>query len=290
MNTIYYTVAGHSFAVVLPDELADTMPLKSYEPFLCECVSSPLFVLEVKLADNLSDCNVGDLLQCMNEEAPYIWVYRNGDTYDFGFSNTRKNPECLLHTSSGYSQNILYIPSQGNAEFALNNSLMLLYAFTTAASDTLLVHASVIRKGDYAYMFLGKSGTGKSTHSRLWLQHVEDCELLNDDNPVIRVFDDKAVVYGSPWSGKTPCYRNEQATLRAVVRLSQAPFNKITALRNVQAYASLMPACSCMKWNREMADGVHRSVEKSLRVVSFYHLECLPDAEAAHLCFDTVSR
>lgn len=289
MNTIYYTVAGHSFAVIMPDEFADATQMKPYEPFLSGFVPTPIFTLQVKVVENLADYDAGNLLQCFNDEAPYLWVYKNGDAYGFGFSVTREKPDCLLHTACGYSQNVLYVPRQGDGEFALNNSLMLLYAFTTASLNTLLVHASVIRKNNSAYMFLGKSGTGKSTHSRLWLRHIEACELLNDDNPVIRVFDDRAVVYGSPWSGKTPCYRNEQATLRAVVRLSQAPFNKITALRNVQAYASLMPACSCMKWNREMADGVHRSVEKILRFVAFYHLDCLPDAEAARLCFETVS-
>ena len=57
----------------------------------------------------------------------------------------------------------------------------------------------------------------------------EDAFLLNDDSPVLRVEDDVVQVYGSPWSGKTPCYRQECHKLEACVRLSQAPYNRITS-------------------------------------------------------------
>ncbi|MBO6066250.1 MAG: transposase, partial [Lachnospiraceae bacterium] len=84
----------------------------------------------------------------------------------------------------------------------------------------LLMHASVTMHAGKGYLFLGKSGTGKSTHSQLWINNIEGCELLNDDNPVLRVEDDGSVrVYGSPWSGKTPCYRNLDVPVGAIVDL-----------------------------------------------------------------------
>ena len=167
---------------------------------------------------------------------------------------------------------------------------MLLYAFATSDYDTMLVHASVISWADGGYMFLGKSGTGKSTHSRLWLENIPETSLLNDDNPVIRMVDSKAYVYGSPWSGKTHCYKNEMYPLKAVVRLSQAPFNRIAALAPLQAFASLMPACSSKRWDSRSMAALHKSVEKVISAVSCYHLQCLPDADAASVCHSTVAR
>jgi hypothetical protein len=174
-------------------------------------------------------------------------------------------------------------------DFALSNSLMLLYTFRTSPYETLLVHASVIRHNDGGFMFLGRSGTGKSTHSRLWLDNIEDAVLLNDDNPVIRVSDGEAIVFGTPWSGKTHCYKNESVPLKAVVRLSQAPYNKITRNIPLQAYASLMPACSCMRWDRRSTDDLHHTVEKVISKVKCWHLECLPDADAAYTCHKAVT-
>ena len=133
-------------------------------------------------------------------------------------------------------------------------------------------------------MFLGKSGTGKSTHSRLWIENIAGTVLLNDDNPVVRVHGDDVTVYGTPWSGKTPCYRNENVPLKAFVRLSQAPYNRMERLPLLNSYASLLPSCSCMRWDRASTDALHSAVEKVVSKVGGWHLECLPDAEAALLC------
>ena len=74
---------------------------------------------------------------------------------------------------------------------------MLMYALATAGNDTLLLHAVVLSCEGKGYLFLGPSETGKSTHARLWLKHIEGTELVNDDHPVVR----NGVVNGSPWGG-----------------------------------------------------------------------------------------
>lgn len=103
-----------------------------------------------------------------------------------------------------------------------------LFALSTADKGTVLFHAAVVSHEGRGYMFLGPSGTGKSTHASLWLKYIDGTELVNDDNPVVRITDDgQATVFGSPWSGKTPCYRHVSYPLGGIVMLSQAPYNKI---------------------------------------------------------------
>ncbi|MBR2900536.1 MAG: hypothetical protein IKC23_13125 [Fibrobacter sp.] len=180
-------------------------------------------------------------------------------------------------------------------KFALNNALMVLYALATAGLGTALFHSAVVSYKGRGYMFLGKSGTGKSTHARLWLKHIDGSELMNDDNPVVRFFDDgpdgapRAVVYGSPWSGKTPCYRNVQAPVGGIVLLSQAPYNKIVRLKGVQAYAALVTSISGKRWDKSVADGLHATENALAKNVPVWHLECLPDEAAAKLCNENVS-
>ena len=89
--------------------------------------------------------------------------------------------------------------------FGLNNTLMLIYAFASCPYDTLMLHASLVRQNGYGYAFIAKSGTGKSTHVSLWLRHLKGCDLMNDDNPILRIIGGKVYIFGSPWSGKTPC-------------------------------------------------------------------------------------
>ncbi|RGN29570.1 hypothetical protein, partial [Bacteroides oleiciplenus] len=117
------------------------------------------------------------------------------------------------------------------------------YGVATAPLETVAIHTSTIVCKGKAILFLGESGTGKSTHTRLWREHIEGAVLLNDDSPIIRIIDGKPWVYGSPWSGKTPCYKNESYPLAACVRLSQAPYNQIKRLSIAQGYAALHPSC-----------------------------------------------
>lgn len=289
-KTFKYTVAGHSFSFIVPDSLPSGKWLGPYEPFRCDDGGESVFILKLKQVLSLSEIPVGELMERFNDEAPYIWMFRNEGKYVFAFSYTEDHPDCILVTSGDYSESVVYIEDVRYAEFALSNAAMLLYAFRTLPLETLLVHASVVKYQGRGYMFLGKSGTGKSTHSRLWLENIEGAQLLNDDNPVIRIADGQVRVFGSPWSGKTHCYINEDVPLQAVVRLSQAPCNKIVRYGLLQAYASLMPACSCMRWEKQSVDHLHKTVEKVIARVGSWHLECLPDSDAAKLCCETVNK
>ena len=294
MKKMYkYTVAGHTFGVSLPEGFSQEEHLKPYLPFIADKDADPLFTLRLETADSLRALEPGTLKECLNDEAPYFWMFeRQPGKYNFGFSYSKNHPDCLLVPSEDYRQSVVYVPAAYAArlaEFALSNAMMLLYTFNTTPLDTLMVHASVVAHEGGAYMFLGRSGTGKSTHSSLWLKNIAGTYLLNDDNPVIRVEGDKVNIYGTPWSGKTPCYKNEVLPLKASVRLSQAPHNIIKKLPVLQSYASLMPACSCMRWDRRSTDALHKTVEKVISRVNGWHLECLPDADAANVCRSAVT-
>ena len=287
-----YTVAGHTFAVSLPEGYSQEECLKSYMPFACGDNTPHLFKLTLDFAETLKETNPGVVRKCLNDEAPYFWIFgQDEDNFNFGFSYSKSHPDCILIPSDDYKDNTVYVPSAYASrltEFAISNALMLLYTFNTTPMETLMVHASVVAHNGNAFMFLGRSGTGKSTHSSLWLDNISNTYLLNDDNPVIRVEGDEINIYGTPWSGKTPCYRNEKLPLKASVRLSQAPDNAIRKLSLLQSYASLMPACSCMRWDKRSTDALHKTVEKVITRVAGWHLECLPDEDAARTCHSAV--
>ena len=163
------------------------------------------------------------------------------------------------------------------------------YSMASSLAASLKNSACYILAPGKGYMFLGKSGTGKSTHSSLWLKHIEGTELMNDDNPVVRLIDGKPWVFGSPWSGKTPCYKNVKAPIGAIVQLSQAPYNKISPLKGLKAYAALIPSISGMRWDQQQADGLHETETLLAGRAKMFHLECLPDRAAAMTCMEAVT-
>lgn len=171
----------------------------------------------------------------------------------------------------------------------LRFGLWMMFGLAALRHGAVAVHSSVIVRDGGAVMFLGESGTGKSTHTRLWRRHIEGAWLLNDDSPIVRIDEGRAVVCGSPWSGKTPCYIDRCCPIRGVVRLSQAPCNRISRLPLLHAFGALYPSCPpSFGYDAELQDGVCDIISGIIESVGVWHLECLPDEEAARLACGTV--
>lgn len=284
-----YEVAGIKFSVSLFDGLEKVAAelLDNYVPFFVKASDGEqdnVFDVSVKWQKERVDFTE-DVRQ--TEEGQSILCGRNsmGENV-FEFLLAGRFTGTLI--CSGDFSKAKVLLNDCFPKFALNNSLMIMYALASAKENVVLFHSAVVTYKDHGYMFLGKSGTGKSTHARLWLKYISGTELLNDDNPVVCLRQDGAWVYGSPWSGKTPCYINKGVRLGAIVDLSQAPFNKIRSIAGIEAYLALLPSISGMRWNKEIADGLHRTENEIVKNVDMFHLDCLPDEAAAKICCETV--
>jgi hypothetical protein len=292
MESNHFRIANLDITIRFADTSVNSMALlPSFIPFRQEEeATKPLFTLTVddstrpvKQKSLVKDFDTGNghTLVYQLEQGGYQYIIR-----DLNGSNC-----CLLICNDDFSN--CQCALNGNwcmRTFGLNNALMLVFAFAGAAKGALLVHASTIMKGDYGYPFIAESGTGKSTHTSLWLRFIDDCSLMNDDNPVIRIEDGTPYIYGSPWSGKTPCYRNVRALLGAVTRIERAPKNSIERLPVVKAFASVLPSCSTMMWDKSIYDHVCNAVTRIIETTPVYTLHCLPDAEAAQICHQTIAR
>lgn len=285
-----YEVAGHRFAVVMPDNHRAWNEMHPYEAFETEADDNLVFSAD--LIDLMPDTSEKQkvTVSCEAPDMPRIELYDWKGKWLLEIAPTLEAPvRVFLITDKDFRQ--AYFRVLGSMRFSVSTVMMLMFAFATAKMNTLLMHSSVTVNNGKGYLFLGKSGTGKSTHSQLWINNIDGCELLNDDNPVLRVADDGVVrVYGSPWSGKTPCYRNLSYPVGAIVDLHQAKANHIHRLSMLEAYAAMYVSFSGYRFIKEMADGLHATNEKVISTVPCYRLDCLPDADAARLCFQTVAQ
>ncbi len=168
--------------------------------------------------------------------------------------------------------------------------LWIIFGLSAVAHKAIPIHSSVIEWGDGAALFLGESGTGKSTHTRLWREHIAGVRLLNDDSPILRVKEGEVRVYGSPWSGKTPCYRDIWRPVCGFVRLSQAPYNRMRRLPVIAAIGALLPSCPpSFAFDEGLQDSICDTLSDCIACTPVYHLECLPDAAAAELAHKTLT-
>jgi hypothetical protein len=171
-----------------------------------------------------------------------------------------------------------------------DHALCFAYSFATLPHKTLLIHSSVIEKDGRGVMCLGESGTGKSTHTQLWLDHIEGAERLNDDGPVVRVMESgEVMVYGSPWSGKGAIYRAERRPIAGFLRLSQAPENRIQKLGRIGAFGALLPSTlPTLQKEERTLDLICGALSEMIIAVPAYALACLPDEAAARLSYTTI--
>ena len=277
-----YLIAGHRIRVEGNGLVAAIGALTGFTPFKVEADDEPL-------------CH---------------FVESNADTPFFKKMLYTNEIDGIVSHFGQYSNGFLFVmlpPEGGTLELWLsedkqvvnfkgNYNLRLLrfacwiaYGVATAPFKTVAIHTSTIVCQSKAILFLGESGTGKSTHTCLWRENIQGVVLLNDDSPILRIIDGEPWIYGSPWSGKTPCYKNESYPLAACVRLSQAPYNQIKRLSVAQGYGALHPSCPPdFAYSDELYDYISDTLSSLLSAVPVYHLACLPDADAAHLSHDTI--
>ena len=294
MDSKTFNIAGLNVRLQFADSDKNGMRLlPSFKSFLSEPCDDDDLLFTLTVDDTLRPEQEKTLVRTFDTGNGDTVVYRLPDGgYQYIIRDTRNRDCCLLIANKQFTDCRCALNGDWvMRSFGLNDALMLVFAFAGSYRQTMLIHASCIMLGNEAYPFIAESGTGKSTHASLWMKHIEGAHLLNDDNPVIRILDDgQPYIYGSPWSGKTPCYRNRRARLGAVTRIERAPKNSIERQKPLHAFASLLTACSTMKWDRGIYNHLNDAITRVIETTPVYTLYCLPDEKAAQLCHQTLTR
>lgn len=266
--------------------------LRGFKPFEVEANESaePTMLLRMDSPLNDNDYPATKIIHTSIFEQSYATgeFARYASGYRFKMSN--KDGDILFIKEDG--SNVVESNIGCNEKFdpsLLRFGIWMMFGIVIAPLGAIAIHSSVAVKDGGAVLCLGESGTGKSTHTRLWRENIEGATLLNDDSPIIRFIDGKSIVYGSPWSGKTHCYKNECVEVRALLRLSQAPHNKIRRQPALAAIGAILPSCPpAFAYDDELQDHICNTVSNIISSTPVYHLECLPNGEAAQLSYSTI--
>jgi len=308
MSTHYFSIAEHLIRIDFENSISnkesiegvvhhfqnDLRLLPSFGPFKADNIEGKPLFFHLTVNDSLCPIPKAERERIRkfdtgNGETVVDLVNDGG--YQYIIKDINGNECCLLRSNKNFDECQCALKGNYNMRsFGLNNALMLIFAFAGSRKDTLLIHASLVRQNGYGYAFIAQSGTGKSTHVSLWLRHLPGCDLMNDDNPIVRIIDGEPFIFGGPWSGKTPCYRNVKARLGAITRIDRAQLNSIEKLPPIEAFASFLPACSSMKWDEDIFRRICNTVTKIVETTGIYTLHCLPNKEAAIVCHDAIAK
>lgn len=152
-----------------------------------------------------------------------------------------------------------------------------------------LLHASSVVLDDEAYLFSAPCGTGKSTHTSLWLKFLADKKpyILNDDKPAIRLMEDGIYVYGTPFSGKYDINENKKVKLKAICFIEQAKVNTIRKVEPKEAIR-LFYEQTTREISEEKMIKLLDILDTIIREIPIYKLYCDMSEEAVLLAYNTM--
>ena len=152
--------------------------------------------------------------------------------------------------------------------------------------DRLLFHGSAIAVDGEGYLFTAQSGTGKSTHTRLWRELFRDrAVMVNDDKPILKITKDRVFVCGTPWDGKHHLSSNIIVPLKAVCILNRDVENHIEAVSVQEAYPMLLQQ-SFRPPEAEKMMKTMNLVRQLAEKVKLYSLRCNMEPEAARVSYE----
>lgn len=163
-----------------------------------------------------------------------------------------------------------------------------LLAEALVEKNVLLLHGSAVAVDGWGYLFTAKSGTGKSTHTRLWRQLLgERAVMVNDDKPLVAVTDHGIWVYGTPWDGKHRLSADMAVKLAGICLLRQGTDNEICPVTPEEAYPALLGQ---ILRPREPAalERMLTLTEQLTRQTPLYAMSCTMEPEAARLAYETM--
>ena len=156
--------------------------------------------------------------------------------------------------------------------------------------DTILFHGSVIAVDGEGYLFTAKSGTGKSTHTRLWSETFGDrAVMVNDDKPLLWIATDGVIAYGTPWDGKHRLSTNTSVPLKGICILERAAKNHIIRLDIKEQLRSAYPMIvqqTHKSSNPANALKTMELIDRLMEAVPIYRLSCNMEPEAAKIAYE----
>lgn len=155
--------------------------------------------------------------------------------------------------------------------------------------NVLLTHGSTIAVDGKAYLFMARSGTGKSTHTRLWRELFgRRAVMVNDDKPFLKLTDSGVIAYGSPWSGKHGLDANISAPLQGICILERGSENVITPI-TVDMAAPMLQKQTYLPMSAEKQAQFLQLVARLGNAVPLWHMTCTKDMEAAQVAYGVMS-
>lgn len=227
---------------------------------------------------------IADLI--VEYETKYNILKQRSEKYKI---ETDKPSDIQVIVKEEYVQHDLARYADATREMAENIITGQLFYQKLLSFQGCFLHASCVVVDDKAYLFSADSGTGKSTHTGLWLKYLADKNpyILNDDKPAIRIFEDGIYAYGTPFSGKHDISENKKVKVQGICFLEQSKINFIQKLEPSEAIKLFLEQTTSYLKKEDM-EKLLDVLEVVIKNIPIYKLYCNISEEAVKLSYHTM--
>ena len=219
----------------------------------------------------------------------YCRCYLTGEKTEFSVAVTREDVEFEREASLAEARQEGFRIRNFPEPYLERSAIQRKIAEHLFDSDTLLFHGSAVAVDGEGYLFTAKSGTGKSTHTRLWREVFGDrAVMVNDDKPFLQITQTGVLVCGSPWSGKHGLDTNITLTWKGICLLERGRENRIRKVEPKEAMPMLFKQSS-PPLDPGRLPKYRELVEALGSKTALWHMECNKDPQAAMVSYEAMS-
>ncbi len=295
-----------NYRLLTDDGIARHESVKQLADFATPMPYTHTFSLHLGDARELEERRAWALNCPVAYETEYFTIHDTGDGW--AFVNTladelrlAEGARNVVLASRDYGEMTVWVTDRffdierGEHRLHIRPSIPLSYSIRAACEAGMVMrsglplHASLVEKDGFGVVFLGPSGTGKSTQAKLWKKHL-GADFLIGDRPGLRKTDGQWIAFGMPWDGKDAIYRQVSVPVRALIWLEQAKENRITPMNPIQAMTVMLKQAMMPVWDDAAMNGATALMGAVAQELPMFHLRCLPDEAAVRLTYGTICK
>lgn len=238
--------------------------------------------------NNVEQDNSGILLFGSDDFFSPTFLYkRENGNFDWITKNKNGEIELAFRISNDWTNFTLYqdnTNTRGERAFREFGSL---FSYAVLNHDACVLHGVVMEYNGMGILVTAPSGTGKTTHTRMWRDR-ENALIINGDRCLCRKVDGKWYAYGMPWSGSSGEYINRKVLINAIVSLKQDSYNHVKSMTALEGTLCLMQRIFAPVWACDMQNSAFDIAEELGSAIPMLELYCRPDFESVDVLKEAI--
>lgn len=157
--------------------------------------------------------------------------------------------------------------------------------------NAFVLHSATFEVDGTGVAFAAHSGTGKTTHMRLWQELLgKRMTVVNGDKPIVRFFEDEPecpYAYGTPWNGKERLGCNMRTPLKHICFIERSEKNSCEPMDKKDA-VDLMFNQVYMPTDPQAALCTMQLIDRLLSCCKLWKIRCNMEPNAAEVAYNTI--